>query len=1012
MPAEQARKGYTAIGHTRLQSTPMSTHPATAAALGTVPVALCAASLQTLGATSSLVLCATTRLADELRQRHGQLQAAQGQRSWQALDCRTLGQWLAALRQQWLLRGTPPTPELARTPLSAWQERELWQRLIAQRLGPEAPYLFDLPALAQSAQQALALQLVWDVEVGAPPLAAEAQQYLLWRSDFWAECAAQGCATTEQLDRATVDALASLDQAPAGPGWPQRLLLAGFPRLSPLLQALLQQLQRLGLQVQQLADEPTAERIELRSYPDAAAECLAAAQWAQAQLALDAQRRIAIVAPDLRALRLQLHDTLQDVLAPELLHPQRAQAAPPFNLSLGAPLAEQALVGGALALLQCLARPDELSLNDVGALLRHPYWSAPDEALVRAQLDARLRSALPARVALGQVLAWATAQRGRWQGPDPAPSEPTQPNQLDQPNAPAPWPSAQPAPALCLQHLQHLQQLQQLAARAAGQSHPPSHWAELLPGWLEQAGWLHRRSLSSPEFQALQAWQEALAELGRLDACCGPLRLGGCVQRLQALCRERIFQPQSVGQPRLQVLGALEASGLRFDAVWVLGLHAAAWPPPPQPNPLLPYAAQRRAASPNASAAVQYAFAQQVQQRLLRAAPALWFSWPRSAEAAPCQPSPLLADLPSASASTCDAAPNPHWSAQALRSGQALAARTTLDDAWAPPMSAEEAARGGSALLRAQALCPAWAYYQYRLAALGLPDAAEDLDARQRGSLMHAALARLWQTLRDSATLHGLSAAACQAAIEQACCAALEAHLADPDQPPLSTRRRALEQRRLERLLQRWLELERTRGSGFAVVGIEQNQFVELCGLQLKLQIDRIDQIDDGRLLVIDYKSSPSIDTRNWASRRLSEPQLPLYATCAALPSGPVAGALFAKVRPTDPGWAGLVADDAAHPNPSAQSALRWDSSRNRTRYPPTRFPCWDAVLQHWRERLQALAAELRAGDAAVRLADPAQLRHCEVLPLLRLSERRSQWLALQAESAATVAAPAGAPVV
>ncbi len=988
----------------------MSTHQSTAATSSARPAEPCPAWLQTLCTDSSLVLCATTRLATELRQRHGQWQAAKGQRSWQALDCRTLGQWLAALRQQWLLRSTPPIPELARTPLSAWQERELWQRLIAQRLGPEAPYLFDLPALAQSAQQALALQLVWDVEVGAPPLAAEAQQYLLWRSDFWAECAAQGCATTEQLDRATVDALASLDQAPAGPGWPQRLLLAGFPRLSPLLQALLQQLQRLGLQVQQLADEPAAERIELRSYPDAAAECLAAAQWAQAQLALDAQRRIAIVAPDLRALRLQLHDTLQDVLAPELLHPQRAQAAPPFNLSLGAPLAEQALVGGALALLQCLARPDELSLNDVGALLRHPYWSAPDEALVRAQLDARLRSALPARVALGQVLAWATAQRGRWQGPDPAPSEPTQPNQLDQPNAPAPWPSAQPAPALCLQHLQHLQHLQQLAARAAGQSHPPSHWAELLPGWLEQAGWLHRRSLSSPEFQALQAWQEALAELGRLDACCGPLRLGGCVQRLQALCRERIFQPQSVGQPRLQVLGALEASGLRFDAVWVLGLHAAAWPPPPQPNPLLPYAAQRRAASPNASAAVQYAFAQQVQQRLLCTAPALWLSWPRSAEAAPCQPSPLLADLPSAS--TCEAAPNPHWSAQALRSGQALAAHTTLDDAWAPPMSAEEAARGGSALLRAQALCPAWAYYQYRLAALGLPDAAEDLDARQRGSLMHAALARLWQALRDSTTLHDLSAAACQAAIEQACCGALEDYLAKPDQPPLSARRRALEQRRLERLLQRWLEIERTRGSGFAVVGIEKNETVELCSLQLKLQIDRIDQLDDGRLLVIDYKSSPSIDTRNWSSQRLSEPQLPLYATCATLPPGQVAGALFAKVRPADPGWAGLVADDAAHPQPSAQSTLRWDSSRNRARYPPTRFPCWDAVLQHWRERLQALAAELRAGDAAVRLADPAQLRHCEVLPLLRLSERRSQWLALQAESAATVAAPAGAPVV
>ena len=749
-----------------------------------------------------------------------------------------------------------------------------------------------------------------------------------------------------------------------------------------MLQTLLQHLQRLGVQVQALADEPQAERIELRSYPDAAAECLAAAQWAQQQLAADAQRRIAIVAPDLRALRLRLHDTLQDLLAPEQLHPQRAQAQPPFNLTLGAPLAEQALVGCALTLLHCLAQADELKQSDIGQLLRHPYWSAPDEALARAHLEQQMRSALPAHLSLQQVLDWAAAKPSRWQdaaqaAPEAAPSAARAES----------GPSAQPAPALWLQHLQGLQRL---AASASSEARLPSQWAALLPGWLEQAGWLHGRSLSSHEFQAHQAWLEALAELGRLDACSGPLPLGGWLRRLRALCQERIFQPQSLGQPRLQVLGALEASGQRFDAVWVLGLQAAVWPPPPQPNPLLPFAAQRRAASPNASAAVQYEFAQQVQQRLLRAAPALWLSWPRSEGAAPCQPSPLL----SSRATECAAAPNPHWSAQALRSGQALRARETLDDACAPPMSAEEDTLGGSALLRAQALCPAWAYFQYRLAAQGLPEASEGLEPRQRGSLMHAALALLWKELKDASTLQRLSAAESEAAIERACHSALDAHAAHPKQPRLSQRRRALEQRHLHLLLQRWLEQERSRGSAFAVIGIEQNQEIELAGLRLKLQIDRIDQLDDGRLLVIDYKSSQSIDTANWASQRLSEPQLPLYAACATLHPGQVAGALFAKVRRKDPGWAGLVADAAANPH----GAPRYDDTRSRARYPLARFPTWDAVLQHWRERLHALAAEVRAGDAAVRLADPALLRHCEVLPLLRLSERRSQWLALLAQ--------------
>ena len=54
-------------------------------------------------------------------------------------------------------------------------------------------------------------------------------------------------------------------------------------------------------------------------------------------------------------------------------------------------------------------------------------------------------------------------------------------------------------------------------------------------------------------------------------------------------------------------------------------------------------------------------------------------------------------------------------------------------------------------------------------------------------------------------------------------------------------------------------------------------------------------------------------------------------------------------------------------------------------------FPDWASVLQHWRIRLQAVAAEVVAGDAGVRFADDKALQHCDVLPLLRLAERQAQ---------------------
>jgi exodeoxyribonuclease-5 len=50
----------------------------------------------------------------------------------------------------------------------------------------------------------------------------------------------------------------------------------------------------------------------------------------------------------------------------------------------------------------------------------------------------------------------------------------------------------------------------------------------------------------------------------------------------------------------------------------------------------------------------------------------------------------------------------------------------------------------------------------------------------------------------------------------------------------------------------------------------------------------------------------------------------------------------------------------------------------------------WPATLAAWRVAIAAVAREICAGDAAVRFADEKRLQYCEVLPLLRLPERRA----------------------
>ena len=68
----------------------------------------------------------------------------------------------------------------------------------------------------------------------------------------------------------------------------------------------------------------------------------------------------------------------------------------------------------------------------------------------------------------------------------------------------------------------------------------------------------------------------------------------------------------------------------------------------------------------------------------------------------------------------------------------------------------------------------------------------------------------------------------------------------------------------------------------------------------------------------------------------------------------------------------------------------------------PADFPDWIAVITHWRERLHAGAREVKDGQAGVVFADEKDLQYCEVLPLLRLPERR-RLLAASLERGASV---------
>ena len=175
-------------------------------------------------------------------------------------------------------------------------------------------------------------------------------------------------------------------------------------------------------------------------------------------------------------------------------------------------------------------------------------------------------------------------------------------------------------------------------------------------------------------------------------------------------------------------------------------------------------------------------------------------------------------------------------------------------------------------------------------------------DAAYRGSLMHAAMQALFSKQTGNA---GLPAAA---GIEPAVSKALLRHQAEQRLLPVSL---ASERQRLISLLGEWLEFEQAR-EGFVVDRLEWGADFDLNRYGIRVRADRIDRMNDGRLLIIDYKSSPGT-TSHWARQRIQQSQLPLYAVLLDQNGvGQISGIAFAAVRAGDCGFSGITDDPGA----------------------------------------------------------------------------------------------------
>src|SRR6266480_2546198 len=420
------------------------------------------------------VVTPNRRLAQALTAAFDAFQVAKGLTVWEAPDILPFGAFVERLWEDALYSELGDKLPLLLTPA---QERLLWQEVIAS--SDEGKDLLFTETAAVHCGDAWRLLHQW--RVGAGKGNEDHSAFSEWVKQYEKE-------TLGDIDSARLPDLVAglLDKLKK----PWLLVAYAFDIVPPQTAGFLRHFELVEVKPQ--AVQGSSFRT---SFASAKEELETAARWARARLE-EGRARIGVVVPRLETRRKEVVRVFSRVLQPGHHLPGAQKAPLPFNVSLGEPLSNYALVDAASTLLDFSFHP--IDFARASGLIRSPFLAgAESEMARRATLDVRLRRKLEATVALPKLIAF-----------------------------------AEPCPLL----RQALEKVFALAGEAGEKS--PSEWARHFSALLEAAGFPGERSLDSEEFQTRAKWHKVLGEFARLERVSKKLSSQRAFSILKNLCAD------------------------------------------------------------------------------------------------------------------------------------------------------------------------------------------------------------------------------------------------------------------------------------------------------------------------------------------------------------------------------------------------------------------------------------------------------------------------------------------
>ena len=849
---------------------------------------------------SSRVVTASRRLARVLIVEYGQQQLESGKTAWRTPAVLSWQDWLTECL------ATAQAPQELPTRINPQQSRVLWERCLRREINNP---LLNLGALVRQARETWLRLHDWNVSISDCATRAQGQDQRIFARaarnyqsildrEAWIDDSGLANLVIQQLDSGNLSV-------------PPRIVLAGFDRIVPLTQRVLDALRSSGCKVEITESATGGVKHKLHSYQNGDAELRAAGAWARAELEDNSQLRIAIVTSNLEQDATRRGRLVREGLVPGWQF-SGAHHASAVNVSYGRALANYPAIAIAMLVLRWLH--SDVSARDISLLLRTPMIGS-GEIAGRVRLELALRQ-LPDRNWSPRMLL------GAFPGGDATGDS------LD-------W----------------RQRVEVLAAQKSGipQRAPASAWATIIDTTLKKLNWPGDKGLTSVEFQLVNRWRDLLNDLARLEMVSPTMTFAEALAHLTTMAGETVFQPEAHGAV-VQLLGPLEAAGMQFDRLWFCGLTAANWPPVSKPIALVSRDLQREAGMPDAEPQDTMEYAQRVLGRVIHSAAQVVCSYALTDADSEQSVTALLGELTEDTESAPD---DPGWYASRWCDP---AATVLVSDDPVPPVVQGELVAGGAATIQRQLSDPFAAFAVGRLGVKTLQPITSGLSASLRGSLIHDALHHLYACLPAQGEIQCWRNNDLHLRIEAALQSAFVRHELHVD--PVLGALMSMERERAGTLLEDLVAADVGRDA-FTIAKVEWSVRITLGDFELQLRIDRIDRLDDGSLVVLDYKTG----TRKSFLDRNREPKDVQLVVYAGALTEPVAGL-------------GLVHIDSR--------SIRFDGAGR----PFTEEQDWDSTLAGWTVQVQTAAAGIQRGDVRVNMMQSTDKSRPLSL-LSRIGERR-----------------------